>query len=100
MKLNKHYSAAILAFVIWGFFPIPLRWIQSYPAGEILFFRILLSLITLVLIIGIGRRKALLDDARLFRQFSPQQRQRVVMIAVAGAWLLGVNWLLFIYIVT
>lgn len=99
MRISRHYSAAISAFVIWGFFPIPLRWIQSYPASEILFFRILLSLIVLVLILGTARRKALLDDVRLFREFNLNQRRKAVMITLAGALLLGVNWLLFIYIV-
>ncbi len=99
MRLNKHYSAAILAFVIWGFFPVPLRWLQSYPAGEIVFFRILLSLLTLVLIIGIGRRRSLREDIRHFLQLGPGQRRKAVWLTVAGGILLGVNWLLFIYIV-
>jgi chloramphenicol-sensitive protein RarD len=99
MRISKHYSAAILAFVIWGFFPIPLRWLQSYPAGEIAFFRILLSLITLGLIIGIARRKALQDDVRRLQQLDRRQRRKAIWLTVAGAFLLGINWLLFIYIV-
>lgn len=99
MRTGKHYSAAILAFVIWGFFPIPLRWIQSYPAGEILFFRILLSLVTLAVIIIVARRKAWLNDVRLFRQLDLRQRRKAVLLTFAGAVLLCFNWLLFIYIV-
>lgn len=99
MRTSKHYSAAILAFVIWGFFPIPLRWIQAYPAGEILFFRILLSLVTLTLIIVIARRKALLKDVQVFRQLDQRQRRKALLLTFAGAILLGFNWLLFIYIV-
>lgn len=99
MRISRHYSAAILAFVIWGFFPIPLRWLQPYPAGEILFFRILLSLITLALIIAVARRRALLESVRLFLRLDWHQRRRAAGLTVAGAILLGINWLLFIYIV-
>lgn len=99
MRNSRHYSAAILAFVIWGFFPIPLRWIQSYPAGKIVFFRILLSLVTLALIITLARRKALLADLKLFRQLDRHQRRKAVGLTFAGAILLGINWLMFIYIV-
>jgi chloramphenicol-sensitive protein RarD len=99
MRTSRHYSAAILAFVIWGFFPIPLRWIQSYSPGEILFFRILLSLATLALIISTVRRRALLTDFRLFRELDRHQRRKTVALTFAGAILLGINWLLFIYIV-
>lgn len=99
MKLNKHYSAAILAFVIWGFFPIPLRWIQSYPAGEILFGRILFSLAILAIVIGLFRRKALNADWLHFRQLDKDKRRKALLLTLAGGCLLGVNWLLFIYIV-
>ena len=99
MKLNRHYSAAILAFVIWGFFPIPLRWLQSHPAGDILFYRILLSLVTLVIVIGLFRRKAAKADWQHFRQLGKKHRRHVILLTLAGAALLSVNWLLFIYIV-
>src|SRR5690606_36591670 len=66
---------------------------------EIVFFRILLSLLTLVLIIGIGRRRSLREDIRHFLQLGPGQRRKAVWLAVAGGILLGINWLLFIYIV-
>lgn len=99
MKLNKHYSAAIMAFLIWGFFPIPLRWIQSYPAGEILFYRILFSLFTLVVVVGLFRRAALKADWILLRNLERNRRRQAVLLTLAGAGLLCVNWLLFIYIV-
>lgn len=99
MKFNKHYSAAILAFVIWGFFPIPLRWIQSYPAGEILFYRILFSLVTLAVVIGLFRREAVKNDWLQFVRLDKSHRRRTALLTLAGAVLLGVNWLLFIYIV-
>lgn len=99
MKLNKHYSAAIMAFLIWGFFPIPLRWIQSYPAGEILFYRILFSLFTLVVVVGLFRKAALKADWILLRNLERNRRRQAVLLTLAGAGLLCVNWLLFIYIV-
>src|SRR5690606_19100588 len=94
MKLNKHYSAAIAAYIIWGFFPIPLRWIQSYPAGDILFYRIFLSLLTLVIVIALFRRKALKGDWQYFRQLTKTHRRQAILLTLAGAALLSVNWLL------
>lgn len=99
MKLDRYYSAAILAYLIWGFFPIPLRWLQDYPAGDILFYRILLSLVTLIVAITLFRRKAAKADWIRFRGLSKNQQRRAVLLTLAGAGLLGVNWLLFIYIV-
>lgn len=88
-----------MAFLIWGFFPIPLRWIQSYPAGEILFYRILFSLFTLVVVVGLFRRAALKADWILLRNLERNRRRQAVLLTLAGAGLLCVNWLLFIYIV-
>ena len=99
MKMNKHYAAAISAFLIWGFFPIPLRLIQTYPAGEILYFRILFSLITLLVVIGGFRRKTLGSDLAYFNSLNRGQRRQVGLLTLGGGALLTVNWFLFIYVV-
>jgi chloramphenicol-sensitive protein RarD len=99
MNNQKHYAAAISAFVIWGFFSIPLRALKPYAAGEILYFRILFSLFVLVAVIGLFRRKSIAATVDQFRSLSPKQRQSVAMLTLAGGALLTVNWLTFIYIV-
>lgn len=99
MSHQKHYAAAISAFVIWGFFSIPLRALKAFPAGEILYFRILFSAVTLSIVIFIFRRKTLSQNWQLFCAHSRRQKNLTIMLTLAGGALLCVNWLTFIYIV-
>src|SRR5687767_3081598 len=98
MNNSKHYAAAIAAFLIWGFFSIPLRALRDYSAGEILYFRILASALVLaVIILGFKRNDLKIDLANL-RSLAAQQRNMVIALTLAGGALLTVNWLTFIYI--
>jgi chloramphenicol-sensitive protein RarD len=99
MTNQKHYAAAISAFVIWGFFSIPLRALQQYSAGEILYFRILLSLAILIVVVGVFRKKSLKKDLVTLQSISARQRFSVIALTLVGGLLLTVNWLTFIYIV-
>src|SRR5688572_2900192 len=98
MNNRKHYAAAISAFVVWGFFAIPLRLLSDYPSGEILFFRIVFSFLVLAMILPFKRNSLRTDIARL-RGFLPAQRRKVILLTLAGGCLLTINWLTFIYIV-
>lgn len=99
MNNQRHYGAAILAFVIWGFFSIPLRALQQYSAGEILYFRILFSAIVLAAVIMLFKRNDALKDLEQFKSLSVSGKRLVVLLTLAGGALLTVNWLTFIYIV-
>jgi chloramphenicol-sensitive protein RarD len=99
MNNRKHYVAAITAFVIWGFFPILLRALQDYPAGEILYFRILLSLLILIIIIFGFKRKEIGEDWMFYQSLTSKGRVAVIALTLLGAVLLTGNWLAFIYIV-
>jgi chloramphenicol-sensitive protein RarD len=99
MNNQKHYAAAISAFVIWGFFSIPLRALQQYSAGEILYFRILFSLIVLVGIIFLFRRRSVYSTLDILRGYPARKQAFVIALTLAGGALLSVNWLTFIYIV-
>jgi chloramphenicol-sensitive protein RarD len=97
MKSNKHYAAAISAFLIWGFFSIPLRALKGYAAGEILYFRILFSaLVLLVIVLSFRRARWRQDWSHLISLTKPDRRQLIVLTLIGGA-LLSVNWLVFIY---
>lgn len=99
MNNSRHYAAAISAFVIWGFFSIPLRALKDFSAGEILYFRILLSaILLLIIIVGFKRKESgrMLAD---YKSLSSSAKKRVLMLTLAGGALLSVNWLSFIYIV-
>lgn len=96
---RQHYAAAVIAFLIWGFFSIPLRALKAFSAGEILYFRILLSAIILIIIILGFRRasgKKMLEDFKLLQL---KTKRKVILLTLAGGALLTVNWLSFIYIV-
>jgi chloramphenicol-sensitive protein RarD len=98
MSNKKHYAAAITAFVIWGFFSLPLRALKEFTAGEILYFRILFSLLVLVVIVFL-KKKDLTHDWNTFRLLPDRERRKVIYLTLAGGALLTVNWLTFIYIV-
>ena len=99
MNNQKHYAAAIAAFVIWGFFSIPLRAIREFSAGEILYFRILLSAVVLVVIVAIFKRRDLSNDWKKLLSSAPKKMRTTILLTLAGGALLCVNWLTFIYIV-
>lgn len=99
MKLSRHHLAALAAFLIWGFFPIPLRWLAGYASGQILFFRVLLSLLLLLGLHVVGRRAAVAATWRQWQAAPAQERRRVGWSTALGGVLLTSNWLLFIYVV-
>jgi chloramphenicol-sensitive protein RarD len=97
MNNRKHYAAAISAFVIWGFFSLPLRALRDYGAGEILYFRILFSSVILLGIVFGVRRKALQKDWALLNSFPSEKKRDIILLTLAGGILLTINWLVFIY---
>src|SRR5260221_713968 len=97
MNNKKHYAAAIAAFVGWGFFSIPLRALQRYPAGEILYFRILFSALIMLVIVFAFKRADWRNDWSALKALSKPERNNVILLTLAGGALLSVNWLLFIY---
>lgn len=99
MDNRKHYAAAITAFVVWGFFALPLRALRDFTAGEILYFRILCSFLILVVIFLGFRRKQLGQDIFTLRALTPQKQAISLAIILGGGALLIVNWLVFIYVI-
>lgn len=99
MNHKKYYAAGVSAFLIWGFFAIPLRALSDYPVGEILYFRIFFAWLILLLIIFGIKREELKKDLDFLKSFPRPQRNKIIMLTMAGGALLIVNWLTFIYIV-
>lgn len=99
MNSKKYYAAAILAFVVWGFFPWVLKSLANYGAGEILYFRIGFSSILLVLIVSLIRSAKLKKDIATFRSYASNEKARIILLWLAGGLLLTINWLTFIYTV-
>ena len=95
----RHYLAGIAAFVIWGFFALPLRALSDYPTGAILYFRIFFSSVILIVIVFGFKRADLKKDFAALRALSRPNRNTTILLTMAGGALLIVNWLTFIYIV-
>jgi chloramphenicol-sensitive protein RarD len=99
MNNKKHYLAAITAFFIWGFFPLPLKALSAYSSGQILYFRILFSLVTLAFVIFGFKRADVVTEWLKFKALTPTNRRATVVLTLGGAILLTINWLTFIYVV-
>lgn len=99
MQSSKHVASGIIAFLIWGFFAIPLRALSDYSAGQILYFRILLSLAVLMVVVVGFRRRQVGEALQLLNSFSKRKRWLVILLTLGGGLLLTINWLTFIYIV-
>ncbi|MFM8911923.1 MAG: EamA family transporter [Flammeovirgaceae bacterium] len=97
--MNKHYASAIAAFLVWGFFPLVLRTVNTHPAGEILYFRILFSLVILLVIVFGFMRKKSRENVAMLKSLNPSAKRTVVLLTLAGGALLTINWLIFIYVV-
>jgi chloramphenicol-sensitive protein RarD len=95
----RHYLAGITAFIIWGFFSLPLRAISDYSVGAILYFRIFFSILVLLVIVFGFKRADLKKDIALFRSLPSKQKTTTIFLTVAGGLLLIINWLSFIFIV-
>lgn len=99
LKMNKFYGAGIMAFVIWGFIPFPLRALSGYPSGQILYFRILFSVAALLVLTLLFNRQGLRETLSVYRASPlPERRRFLVMLPLSGV-LLGINWFAFIYVV-
>jgi chloramphenicol-sensitive protein RarD len=97
--MNKHYASAITAFLVWGFFPIVLRTVSTHPAGEILYFRILFSLVILIVILSVFTRKKFRENVALLQSLDAPAKRTAIVLTLLGGVLLTVNWLVFIYVV-
>ena len=66
MKQSNYIFAAIITYLMWGFFSFGLKPIASYPPLDILFFRLYVSVFFLVIINVSFRRKKIKQDWQLF----------------------------------
>ena len=87
---NKGLLYGIIAYILWGFFPIYWRLLQEVPAIELLGHRIAWSFLLLAVVILFMRQWSGFRSALNARTF------RVYFIA---AILIGVNWLTYVWAV-
>ncbi|WP_245964558.1 EamA family transporter [Rufibacter immobilis] len=99
MRFDRFHGAAISAFVIWGFIPFPLKALTAYPSSQILYFRVLVAVLTLLVISGTTRREQWRQTINIFRGSNSFERRRFLLFTLLGGFLLTINWLAFIYVV-
>ncbi|MCJ8164724.1 EamA family transporter [Pontibacter sp. E15-1] len=96
---KPYYTAGIAAFVIWGFIPFPLKALAAYPSGQILSFRVALSVVLLLLILLLFRRRQLQETIAQVKSAVPREKKLFALYTFLGGLLLTVNWLAFIYVI-
>jgi len=89
--MNKGTWHAIGAYVLWGFFPVYFKWLREIPALQVIGHRIIWSCFMLCAILLLTRQWA---------TFRAQTRsRRVILIYLIAAFLIGINWLVFVWAV-
>ncbi|WP_084523726.1 EamA family transporter [Adhaeribacter aquaticus] len=99
LKLNKFYGAAIGAYVIWGFIPLPLKALTDYPSSQILYYRILFSVMILIALNLIFRRDSVMALFDHYKAGATKEKRTFIILTIASGMLLLVNWFVFIYVV-
>ena len=88
--MKKGIFFAILAYTLWGFFPIYFKALHGVPAFQIMAHRVVWSFIFLLLFFLIQKN---------VRGFITAFNRRTVMIYLAAGSLLAVNWLTYVWAV-
>ncbi len=83
--------------IIWGTFSIPLRHIKTYSSEQILSYRTFISLLITWGITLLFRRKYIHADLAYLKTESTIKRKKTLLLVLLAGFLLGVNWLSFIY---
>lgn len=76
------------AYVLWGMLPLYLKLLHGVPALQVLAHRILWSLLLLLVIVTVMRRG---------RSILTAARGRTLLLLVASATLIAINWLVYIW---
>jgi chloramphenicol-sensitive protein RarD len=89
--MNKGIWYGVGAYLLWGLFPIYWKWLRPVPAIQLIGHRIIWSFVLLALILFVSRQWKAFRAAAFSR--------RVVLIYLASAVLLSVNWLTYVWAV-
>jgi len=98
MNQSKYIFAAIVTFLLWGFFSFGLRPIATYPPLDILFFRLYISVLFLVTINVCFRQNKIKKDWKLFSSLEKKKKKRLISLVIGGSLILMTNWLSYIIV--
>ena len=99
MSLNKYYSAAFIAFFIWGFFSFALKPLHNFASLDILFYRVFFSVIIMVLVNLFFRQNIIRINWTNFKNCDSKKKKSIVVLTLGGGIFLTLNWFVFIYVV-
>lgn len=88
--MNKGILNGVIAYALWGFFPVYWKLLHDVPAPQLLGHRIGWSFLLLVAVILITRQ---------WSNFRSAVNARVLRIYFIAAILIGINWLLYVWAV-
>jgi len=89
--MNKGIWYAVGAYVAWGVLPVYWKWLHNVPAIQLISHRIIWSFVLLASVLFVTRQW------KSFR--SAAQPRRVLLIYLAAAVLLSINWLTYVWAV-
>ena len=92
MSFSSAHLAAIIAFSMWGLFPIYWKFFPEIQAWDLFAHRMVWSFITLILILAFKKQLGELQKIWINR--------RIRYMLMASALLISSNWLLYIYAVS
>ena len=87
---NTGILLGVGAYVVWGLLPLYLNLLKAVPAAQILAHRILWSVLLLAAIVLLLKRAGAIREAA---------RGRTLLLLMASALLIAVNWLVYIWAV-
>ncbi|OKS89317.1 EamA family transporter [Mucilaginibacter polytrichastri] len=105
MKQKKasfiYLLAAIGAAFIWGFLTIPLKRLHhiGYASQQILYYRVLTSLVIIWIYNLVFRYKIISHDVRVLKAMPPKQRTKVLWLLFGTGVFITGNWFSYIYVV-
>ena len=88
--MTRGFWLGAAAYSIWGLFPIYWKLVAAVPAGQVLAHRIVWSCVALGIILAWPSRT---------RTPRPALTTRIVLLYLAAAILIGVNWFLYVWAV-
>lgn len=92
---QKGLTAALSANIIWGFTSIPIRALRNYSSEQILFSRIIVSLIFCWLFILLFKRTVIKHNLEAIYNGG---KPLILLLALSGVFI-TLNWYTFIYVV-
>lgn len=95
----KYLFSALSAAAIWGFISIPMRNMHQHSPEQILYYRVLTSLLIVWFIIFIFRWKRARLSYLTVKNLHKTERRKTIILAFCAGVFITLNWFTFIYVI-